>query len=249
MISGQYGGFVACRAHLPTGSDPVREANDIIEHVGNLWQPLNENQQQFDRIRAVAVEEAALDVGDLVNRARIEARLLTVDTDARPDGIIRRVGAVSFGEALGWTRNDLRREQARVVIVRPSATTQPETPRIERPLRLGFHGALASRGEIAIPIGHNVTDVAHPVGAARAITRQLPSGLLVTILRRPGAPTTTMILGFHASPAPQEDLAIRAAFLSGHSARGGSTCGRAPAESQSRPISTLIPEPRPTARR
>ena len=212
VSGGQLGGVLTCRARLPAGGDPEREADAIIEHVSSLWLRLNEEQSWFERVRINATAEAALDTSDVVVRALEEARLLETDPRARPGDILQRTSAVSYAEALGWARNFLRKDQARVVVVRPSegVAAPPAAARV----RSVLHGPPSSTAMALVPPGKRVTDVARPMGASQAVTKGLPNGLTVTVMRRPGAALTSLLLGFRAAPDPRDAPAVRAAIPS-----------------------------------
>ena len=208
---GQLGSVLFCRARLPAGADPEREADAIIEHVSSLWLRLNEERSWFERVRINAMADAALDTSDVVVRALEEARLLETNPRARPGDILERTSAVSYAEALGWARNFLGKDQARVVVVRPSG--RAAAPAASR-ARSVLHGPPSPTAMAMVAPGKRVTDVARPMGASQAITRSLPNGLTVTVMRRPGAALTSLLLGFRAAPDPRDAPAVRAAIPS-----------------------------------
>jgi predicted Zn-dependent peptidase len=201
MTQGRLGSWLLCRSQLPPGSDPERAAEEIIGHYSEFWLELDWDREWFERGRAAAATQFALESGRLDERLSLATFGALFDPAVRFKDMVKSAAMVSFPEIAGLARNYVIRGKARVVIVSPSAA--PTRFLATRP---GFEMLRADDVDTAaaLPENKNVADIVHVVGAGKALVKRLSNGLEIVILPRAHLPVSTIALGFHASPAAGE---------------------------------------------
>jgi predicted Zn-dependent peptidase len=223
VSSPAFGAFLF-RLVLRPGADPAharQEAADVLETLRALpvadWLRAERSRAELDLQGARL--ELAFSMASLEARTLSRARLAH---DAPEQGVADIVDAAidsSIGNVADVVGRELPGPPARSILLASLPGGRLDARRAPAPP--------AERGD-ASPSGHEevrddgeperahdagaIVATAQGLGARDARTSRLANGLTLIVLPRRGLPVASMLLGFHADPAPGESPGLRTAF-------------------------------------
>jgi zinc protease len=227
LIAGSQSSLLVARARLraPADADRARtELGDLIESLSALNLPLVTPPIRHGYTRAVRLTtlQAALAMENLVTRSRVRATAVHEKAGAKFSDVLASIQSITVDDVATVASERLRLAFARAVVLVPDDSSAPQAQAGRSPLRLAALNAEDSRD-----IEPDVDDADDPQGAAglpidavawapgtqRARVTTLANGLTVIVMRRPGLPFVSMLLGFHGEPQPGEAPGVRAALI------------------------------------
>lgn len=229
-VSTGLGGALLCRLVLQPSADPAQvreEVSSLLAQIADL--PLGDFRSSVERPLRFALQEAvlssALGLEDLGYRMLMRAELAHYDANASVSGAIEATAKLSPSVISELAAAHLLERPYRSVLLVPRAgRAGGEARRLPPALTLANldsadaeHGGAPRSpdldGDDPPPAASEIASVAQVPGASATVVTRMANGLTVMVLRRPGMPFTSMLLGFHAEPRAGEVLGARMAAI------------------------------------
>jgi zinc protease len=234
VVAGALASVLLCRIVLRPSGDPTRVAHRITERVASLANlRLGTFSRSLGRTLRVAVLATALSYDAPTARLLTRAALAHRTPGAKLGDMLDALQSVSAEAVASLAEPYLPVERARMALVVPASgpvvTAAQQPPLHHRPVGAGDAmlpmaeledtapaGAgpetHASDGDGAVQ-GADADDPVRAPGVGAATVTRLRNGLTVIVLRRPGLPLVSLLLGFHAAPATGERPGARVAAI------------------------------------
>jgi zinc protease len=188
LMPGRRASLLLVRVVLNTGAHPAESADKVMTEVFSLWDPMaafHDRQgweRSFQQLRRAVIINRALEGEDLLTRTARSAEQAHFLKEARGYGEAERALArISNTEMTDFAHRWLKRDRARILLVRPGESRVPPLPFVQR---------LSSDEEGVAP--PRVRMLAALEGSAPVISMSLNNGLEVLLAPRPGLPLVSV---------------------------------------------------------
>jgi predicted Zn-dependent peptidase len=212
VSAGALASTLICRLLLRPDARVDDSVELVKQFVGSLANLRDGYPPRFSaRALRLGVLRAAMATESLEARTVARARLVHDDPDASIGGLVMARRTVNAADVEQLATRYLTAGAARSLVLLPTdASARPFRAEGDARLEKGPAGELAARTEpeaedddadvASDGVKRSVLSVAKAPGAGAASVTQLKNGLTLIVLRRPGLPFASMLLGFHAEP-------------------------------------------------
>jgi zinc protease len=207
LQEGRSANTLICAVYLKTGRDPERSLERVLDKIVQMWAPSETGTDSvlnsavdFHWMQNTAVIDVALATESIVSRTMAKATRIHETGDPAAWGKdLKAVYELRAAQMHSFAYEWLSRSRARAVFVQPSEAPSPRDT-------TGPPAAFASSDDVRAKIAPEAlrTYVHGPARDIRVFT--LKNGLEVSLVRRGGAPTVAVSLGFRGGDATSEPL-------------------------------------------
>jgi zinc protease len=231
-VPGRLASAVVCRFKLRAPTDAVRIRNETkgaLEALADVTlihgQP--RLRSSYDNAVTEAILRTTLGMDSVKERTKMQVDLAHAEGGAHIAQLLDALSRIAIDDIADFVGRYLKPDAARAVLLVPekirdvtharSRLTSENENKHESEEPSGAEAATEAEPGAETPPappgpGPELQAIVAAPGARAALVRRLSNGLSVIVMRRPGLPFVSMILGFHADPQPGDAPGARIPF-------------------------------------